>query len=230
MFLFTNLDNDVELMIAAEVKELTKFRECTREFKRMIKVNHRFIEHSKCIRFHIAGVDVVGPNLRDGNVYLRMVCMGVVNLSYMKVGTTAPPLHGNLTMWEDPVSTPFFGNGYDHCRTKWVGKNNIDNMDRVAECRPKVELLEFDREQERDKWGIKSEWPLHHARTSRRCDPIPSHIKGIKLLPGGNYHTCAELDIILRYLGASGYESKTKAEKVAMWWKITINQKDGVIL
>ena len=217
MFSFTNLDNDVELMIVAEVKELTKFRECTREFKRMIKVNHRFIEHSKYERTYRAparGV-IVGPNLSEGNVYLRMVCMGVVNRSYMRWALHRAPLYcDHLTRWE--ATHPLFGNIYDYS-CSWVGVNG-----RELRC-PKMEQLEFDREEKRDQWGIKSEYPAM-PWILRRSDPIPSHIKGLKMYYGGGYNTCAELDIILRDLGASGYKSKRKVEKLDMWWKIIMNQ------
>ena len=241
MFLFTHLDHDVELMIVAKVEELTKFRACTREFKQMMKTNHKFIEHSKVEycrtnwRGNTDRTQALGPQLTEGNVYLRMVCMGVLNMSRMTVTQRQltleearrekPTIHQyQITEWEDTIHNilpiPWLrgicGDNRDRMSSYWVDRHG----ENVNYRKPMVEQIEFQREQKRDIWGVlrPTSAQLH------RVDHIPAHIKGLKLQHPLSYFTCAQIDTLLGDLGAVRYKSKRKAEKLALWWKLAMAQ------
>jgi len=241
MFLFTHLDHDVELMIVAEVEELTKFRKCTRQFKRLIKENHRFIEHSR-FSYDFKGA-ITGPNLDDANVFLRMVCLGVVNRSHVIYNKSfyhrgcckSRPVHQDA--W-DFTYEPFQINNesfvldwvdWEGDWVDWRGRRTYNAY---------FEKFEFARSLIRGIFsseflsnvGCKTRNPMKkfsiplYSNPARVCDPIPPQCKGIKLRWVRDF-TCTQLDLKLRDLGAKGYKSKRKAEKLALWWKLAMAQE-----
>lgn len=242
MFLFTHLDHDVELMIVAEVEELTKFRACTRQFKRMIKDYSKVLKHE-----HIARP--LYSRLDDSNVYLRMVTMGIVNASHDVCGIHSNGRHHNIrardiNRWQDGMhfvvnfgGGPSDGYGHGNSTSRWVDMRG----EYLTTRKPYVEQMEFQREQKRDLWGVVIANPHlqthtvpddawfheHPSRPGyRRLDHIPAHIKGLKLEHPLSWKTCAQIDILLRDMGAVRYKSKRKAEKLALWWKLKMAQSD----
>ena len=229
MFLFTHLDHDVELMIVAEVEELTKFRACTRQFKRMIKDYNKVIKHE-----HIARP--LHRRLDDSNVYLRMVTMGIVNASHDVCGMHCNGRRHNIradriNRWQDGMNfvcaqySDYDSEAWGHGNTlsRWVGRDG-EHIPSYQE--PSVEKLEDLRRKGREKWGDPAyahrDFAAYHQVS--RQDHIPRQCAGLKLDHPLSRKNCGQIDLLLRDMGATGYKSKRKAEKMALWWKLTMAQ------